>query len=263
MDKQLRNLNFDDKIQTVFSDEGRQNVVKRIKKLEKKPRLKLYIPKFVSTLVVTGVLFLGIVLISNEYNSPRETNTGSHASESINESNSEDGSHYSLDVDNNKDPDEIINGIIDEFSKDQLKVDAYVDRQDSTYNPYNYSLYMAHLDSAVMTGNYFYHSAFEGPPNTIEEIQLYLESILEHLNMIVYEEESEERIKEVIELTNHAIERKANLDDPIYDEIHDILHQLDEYYNMNPFIDDITTEGGAVVPEKIRDFEAEARESKK
>src|SRR5690606_5149528 len=97
----------------------------------------------------------------------------------------------------------------------------------------------AHSLSAIITGN-FYPFFGEEPPATVEEIQPYLESILNHLNAITYDEENEERIRLAIDLTSSALEIKAEPGDPLYEEIHAVLHELDEYYNQNPYLDDVT-----------------------
>ena len=46
-----------------------------------------------------------------------------------------------------------------------------------------------------------------------------------------------DQFNKVNQLVEQAIKNKVEQGDPILDEIHLILHELDEYYNVKPFID--------------------------
>src|SRR5690625_119021 len=58
-----------------------------------------------------------------------------------------------------------------------------------------------------------------------------LNRVKENLNGIIYDGDKEDALQRAIDLTDQAIEENVEKGDPILDEIHQIVHELLEYFN--------------------------------
>ncbi|WP_200411910.1 hypothetical protein [Virgibacillus salexigens] len=108
-------------------------------------------------------------------------------------------------------------------------------KSDPAKYPSNSHLYMAHLLSASLSGNTEVDNG--GKPIDIEEIESTLEGVSEELSQIKYEGERKSELQNVIDLTDQAINSDPQKGDEILNKIHTILHELDNHFNTNPFID--------------------------
>ncbi|MGJ9458504.1 hypothetical protein [Oceanobacillus sp. CF4.6] len=69
-----------------------------------------------------------------------------------------------------------------------------------------------------------------------ESIQGTLEDVERNLTLLTEyssDHEKAEDIQQAIDLTNQALADGADLGDPILDELHAIIHELDEYFNVD------------------------------
>lgn len=126
-------------------------------------------------------------------------------------------------------------------------MDTYGDDVNYDYSDPNYNLYASHLKAAVITQNAIYMAgSLHGEvdhPTFIE----YLESIILFLDNI---EPGEDKLQEFIkakQIAEQALEQEVSRWDPILDELHEVLHELDEYYNVKPFIDVRTSHDGMII----------------
>lgn len=154
---------------------------------------------------------------------------------------------------NREEPTEIIATEDNEKEKEELEVGAYFDyfwspesldtHDDYDYSDSNYNLYVAHLRAALITDNAIFL------PGRMDYFtyRRYLDSILFYLNEIVPGKEKIEEFQMAVQLAEQAIDNEVEKGDPILDDLHMILHELDEYYNAEAFQDHITTENGIIV----------------
>lgn len=224
MDKQLKELDFEGKIPTSFTEKDKQKVLTKIKDVEPRRKNKYhYFPKLLTAVVLTGLIFVGFVVGSHSFENGEGNAEGpivkedqdQHAQEKMEE---------------------------DEQKKEKLKVGAYVNRDEPDLNYSNYNLYMAHLRSAIITGNGIYGNGRTPMDEVV--FREYLESISTYLTKIEYSGEKEDVLLKTIELTNKAIENSTQKGDQTLDDIHAMIHELAEYFNTNPFVDDKTNERG-------------------
>ncbi|ALC85264.1 hypothetical protein AM499_05115 [Bacillus sp. FJAT-22090] len=249
MGKYLKEFNFDEKIKTYFTEENKQRVLEKINEIEKKRNKKPYYFQNALTLAFTiGLIILGFTLISNNLEGTKE-NAGE-----LNKTENE-----FIQNQNNDESNEVLGTVDDdeEKKKEKLKVGAHLElrspetnltwnKETKEYEKYdytdsNYNLYVAHLRAALITDNALYTRY---PSMDYTTYQKYLGSILFYLNEIEPDEEKIEELKMAIKLSEQAIETNAQKGDPILDELHLILHELDEYFNLYPFVDHITNEDG-------------------
>lgn len=102
--------------------------------------------------------------------------------------------------------------------------------------PSNFHLYMAHLLSVSIisdvTANKVEDSANQ------KEILMSLRNLKEELTQIKYKKDKRAEFQKVIKLTNEAL-KEDHRDTLVLTDIHNILHELDRYYNNQRFLDDI------------------------
>jgi len=92
----------------------------------------------------------------------------------------------------------------------------------------NYYLHLAHIDAAAITYNTTFGNG--GAPLGKEQFKTSLEGIKENLSAIKVTGEKKKDVQKAIYLTNEAIEAGAGKDDLILDDIHNVIHDLYEYY---------------------------------
>lgn len=234
LDKHLKEFNFEENINSTFTEENKQNVLGKINEIEKKRNKKHSIFANGLTLAFSvGLLIFGFNFVSNNIEGTKEN-------ELILNQNGEE-------------PTEIIATEDDEKEKEELEVGAYFDyfwspesldtHEDYDYSDSNYNLYVAHLRAALITDNAIFL------PGRMDYFtyRRYLDSILFYLNEIVPGKEKIEEFQMAVQLAEQAIDNEVEKGDPILDDLHMILHELDEYYNAEAFQDHITTENGIIV----------------
>lgn len=248
LDKYLKEINFDEKIVTSFTEKNKQSVLEKIKEIEKKRNKKQYYFQHALTLTFTaGLIIFGFIFISNNIDSTKENAGEPNVT----------GNGFNQNQ-NDKEPIEILGTENnDKKKKEKLKVGVYReywnpelnlvrDSKTKEYYPYdysdsNYNLYVAHLRAALITDNALFMRYRSMDYTTFKR---YLDSILFYLNEIEPDGEKIDELQMAIQLAKQAIENNVEKGDPILDELHMILHELDEYFNSNPFVDHITNEHG-------------------
>ncbi|MEK3995391.1 polyphosphate kinase [Psychrobacillus sp. FSL K6-2365] len=234
MDKHLKEFNFEENINSTFTEENKQNVLGKINEIEKKSNKKHSIFANGLTLAFSvGLLIFGFNFVSNNIEGTKENEL------ILNQ--------------NREEPTEIIATEDNEKEKEELEVGAYFDyfwspesldtHDDYDYSDSNYNLYVAHLRAALITDNAIFL------PGRMDYFtyRRYLDSILFYLNEIVPGKEKIEEFQMAVQLAEQAIDNEVEKGDPILDDLHMILHELDEYYNAEAFQDHITTENGIIV----------------
>lgn len=112
----------------------------------------------------------------------------------------------------------------------------------------NYNLFAAHLKAAAITENTIFMGAVRG--NEIPTHTMYINYLNEILLLLGNIEPSEENIEELTQakqIAQRVLDEEISKWDPILDELHMILHDLDEYYNVKPFKDNVMTEDGHLI----------------
>ncbi|WP_067730777.1 hypothetical protein [Oceanobacillus damuensis] len=105
---------------------------------------------------------------------------------------------------------------------------------DPSFYQSNYLLRAAHTGASIITLNINFNNG--GLAVDKESIQETLEHIEERLTLITEYSSGHKKaddIQRAIDLTNQALADGADLGDPILDEIHEIIHELDEYFNVD------------------------------
>ncbi|ATO38771.1 MULTISPECIES: hypothetical protein [Geobacillus] len=105
----------------------------------------------------------------------------------------------------------------------------------------NFELYNAHLNSAVFVDKAIANNG--GTPLSDEDYKMTLNEIKSSLDKIKYKgEEKKDELEKAKELVNQAIQNDAKKGDEIFDEIHQVIHNLDLHFNKTHFIDEKLTE---------------------
>lgn len=253
MDKYLKKINFKERVNTQFTEQSKKNVLEKINKIEQKRNNKKHYFQDVFTVVFSiGVIILGFTFFYNNLESANE-----NAPEPQNEFN----------LPNNKESIEVLGTDDEDKESEKVKVGGYFKQhwdaialkkwnpKTNSYTHYdysdsNYNLFITHLSAAMITDNgllVFYDEINE------ELYKKYLDSILFYLNKIEPTEEKINEFQKAIQLTEQAINNNVKKGDPILDELHLIIHELDEYYNAEPFTDGFTDEFGNLWPTLIKD----------
>ncbi|GAB3807747.1 hypothetical protein [Virgibacillus kimchii] len=95
--------------------------------------------------------------------------------------------------------------------------------------PTNDNLRLAHTEIAVITYNASFNNG--GKPINQDLFQDHLYGVKGLLTAIQYDGEKKDELQKAIDLTNQAIEQNAGKGDPILDDIHQIVHDLLEYFD--------------------------------
>ncbi|MEK5209683.1 polyphosphate kinase [Psychrobacillus sp. FSL H8-0510] len=243
MDKHLKEFNFEENINSTFTEENKQNVLGKINDIEKKRNKKQSLFANGLTLAFSvGLLIFGFNFVSNNIEGTKE-----------NVAESNDTENELILNQNGEEPTQTIATEDDEKEKEELEVGAYFDyfwspesldtHEDYDYSDSNYNLYIAHLRAALITDN----AIFLTGRMDYSTYKRYLDSILFYLNEIVPGEEKIEEFQMAVKLAEQAIDNEVEKGDPILDDLHMVLHELDEYYNAEAFQDHITNENGIIV----------------
>ncbi|GGJ77010.1 hypothetical protein [Virgibacillus salexigens] len=219
MNRQLKNLksNFEKKIPTTFTIDDKQRIFENIKDNTGKRRSSTYhvFPRIITGMAIITLVFIGFVFINSETPNPIGDGRGnaSGPTETYKESIKEGQQERSI-------------------IEEELTVNG---KSDPAKYPSNSHLYMAHLLAASLSGNTEVDNG--GKPIDKEEIESTLEGVSEELSQIKYEGERKSELQNVIDLTDQAINSDPQKGDEILSKIHTILHELDNHFNTNPFID--------------------------
>ncbi|MED3783155.1 hypothetical protein [Geobacillus stearothermophilus] len=105
----------------------------------------------------------------------------------------------------------------------------------------NDELYFAHLNSAIFVDKANVNNG--GTSLTNEDYRGILKELKGNLDRIKYNgEEKKDELEKAKKLVNQAIQNDAKKGDEIYNEIHQVLHDLDLYFNKTHFADEKLTE---------------------
>lgn len=242
LDKHLKEFNFEEKINTTFTEENKKRVLGKIDEIEKKRKKKnSYFANGLTLAFSVGLLIFGFNFVSNNIEGTKENAADSNTESEL------------ILNQNGEEPTEVIATEDDEKEKEELEVGAYFDyfwypeklntHEDYDYSDSNYNLYVAHLRAALITDN----AIFLPGRMDYSTYKRYLDSILFYLNEIVPGEEKIEEFQMAVQLAEQAIDNEVEKGDPILDDLHMILHELDEYYNAEAFQDHITSENGIII----------------
>lgn len=251
MDKHLKELDFEKNIKTKFTEKNKENVLNRIHQGDQNPSIKPkrhYFQNALTIVFAVGLLFLSFTLIS--YDGSKEQAGEMHdLNKNSNNQDTVTGMEAGKGEDENKARRKLVVG--GEFILWDPETLKYYDYKTDTYTDYdyldsNYNLYVAHLRAALITDNAIFMS-YKTINHTL--FKRYLDSILFFLNIVDYGEERADEFKLAIQLIEKAIQQNVEKGDPILDEIHMLLHELDEYYNAEPVRDHHTTQNGLKFPE--------------
>lgn len=257
MDNQLKELDFEKKINVTFTEENKRNVLNKIQKVEQKKMSKPHYLQNALTFTFTiGLIFFGYTMFANN--------------------DVQESAEYSTQLNNQTPPNSgdskaVITSEGDKESK-QLKVGGEYDswnaitfarvdpetniRVEYDFSDPNYNLFAAHLKAAAITENAIFMGAVRGNEIPTHTIYInYLNEILLLLDNIEPSEENIEELTQAKQITQRVLDEEISKRDPILDELHMILHELDEYYNVKPFIDNgMTTDGHQVlIPDETED----------
>lgn len=257
MDKQLKELDFEKKINVTFTEENKRNVLNKIQKVEQKKMSKPHYLQNALTFTFTiGLIFFSYTMFANN--------------------DVQESAEYSTQLNNQTPPNSgdtktVITSEGDKESK-QLKVGGEytfwdpitltrVDSDTNTriqydYSDPNYNLFAAHLKAAAITENTIFMGAVMG--NEIPTHTIYINYLNEILLLLGNIEPSEENLEELMQakqITQRVLDEEISKRDPILDELHMILHDLDEYYNVKPFKDNVMTQDGlqVLLPDETED----------
>lgn len=110
----------------------------------------------------------------------------------------------------------------------------------NTYPKYesNFNLYFAHLNASVFVDKSKVNNG--GKPLSAEDYKSILNEMKKNLSEIKYDNNGEKKaeLDKAIKLVNQAIQSKAKKGDPIFNEIHQTIHDLDVYFNTTHFVDE-------------------------
>ncbi|MGJ9458503.1 hypothetical protein [Oceanobacillus sp. CF4.6] len=95
----------------------------------------------------------------------------------------------------------------------------------------NFKLDKAHSLSSILAEKASVKN--NGEPLAADQVRSYLEDIRFDLMDIEYSGEKEEELQKAIDLTSKAFMDEAKLGDPILDDIHTIIHELNIYFNLD------------------------------
>lgn len=95
--------------------------------------------------------------------------------------------------------------------------------------PTNDNLRLAHNEIAVITNRASFNNG--GEPINQDLLQDHLYGVKGLLTAIQYDGEKKDELQKAIDLTNLAIDQNAGKGDPILDDIHQIVHDLLEYFD--------------------------------
>ncbi|WP_339195874.1 polyphosphate kinase [Solibacillus sp. FSL R5-0449] len=251
MDKHLKELNYEKNLKTSFTKENKRMVLDKIHKVEQNRKTKPHYFQNALAVVLTGaVLFLGITFISNNDVVLENASETNQSENQLGNNQNDEGSIAVPDNDKEQEKKELVVGgkyslwdaeTLSKRDPDTDKVIYY------DYSDPNYNLFAAHLKAAVITQNSIYmaggiHGEVDHP--TFIE---YLESIILFLDNIKPGEDKLLEFKKAKQIAEQALEQEVSRWDPILDELHEVLHELDEYYNVNPFIDGRTSHDGMII----------------
>ncbi|ATP40868.1 polyphosphate kinase [Solibacillus sp. R5-41] len=257
MDKQLKELDFEKKINVTFTEENKRNVLNKIQKVEQKKMSKPHYLQNALTFTFTiGLIFFGYTMFANN---------------DVQESAEDSTQLNNQTPPNSGDSNAVITSEVDKEHK-QLKVSAkysYWDpitftrvdtetnkRVEYDFSDPNYNLFAAHLKAAAITENTIFMGAVRGNEIPTHTIYIkYLNEILLLLGNIEPSQENLEELTQAKQITQRVLDEEISKRDPILDELHMILHDLDEYYNVKPFKDNVMTQDGlqVLLPDETED----------
>lgn len=249
MDKHLKELNFEKNIKTSFTEKDKKMILNEIHKVEQNRITKPHYFQNVLTVVLTvGVLFFGIIFFNNHEGTKENTGETNQTENHLGKNQNNEGSLAVSDNDKEQENEKKVLKVGRKFTFwDPERFNKY-DYKTETYTYYdfsdsNYNLYAAHLKAAVITDNAIYMSANELEPSIYVQ---YLESIIFLLENIEHGEDEEkiEEFKKAEQLAKLALKQGVSDWEPTLEELHEMLHELDEYYNVHPFKDGITGSNG-------------------
>ncbi|MFJ5771693.1 polyphosphate kinase [Psychrobacillus sp. NPDC093180] len=253
MDKYLKELNFEEKINTSFTEENKQSVLIKINEIEKTGKPKQYYFQHVLTLAFTaGLVIFGYTFISNNIEGINENAGEPNIIEkglTQNQNEEESIEILGMEEDEDKKKEKLKAGVYRPNGNPESDLIWDHEKRESIpydYSNSNYNLYVAHLRAAMITDNGLYIRHRTMPNTTFIR---YLESILFYLNEIEPGEEKNDELQMAIQLAEQALNNNVEKGDPTLDELHMILHELDEYFNKNPFEDSVETEFGVKIKE--------------
>jgi len=250
LDKHLKEFNFDENINTTFTEENKQSVLEKINEIEKKRKKKQsYFANGLTLAFSAGLIILGYTFVSNNIEGTKENASDPNNTENeliLNQNGKETNEVLaSEDDDDDKKKEELeVGAYFDEFwnpeslSKRNSKTGIY---EHYDYSDSNYNLYVAHLRAALITDNAIFLSR---EMMDYSNYKRYLDSILFFLHEIEPGGEKIDEYQMAIQLAEQAIENDVEKGDPILDELHMILHELDEYYNAEALQDHVTSQFG-------------------
>ena len=238
-------MDFENKVKVSFTKENKQDVLNKIKQIEEKQSKKHH-SRNTFTLAFSLVFSLGIIIIGFMFISNNSKDFKNFDTEPNYNVTLVQPENHSIDGEESEDKEirELIVGGHYVYYWDPVSLNSLNASTNTTYyydyTDSNFNLFLAHLRAATITDNaLLLASRFkDGIDDTT--YQTYLEGIQFFLNKIELGEAGKEKLDQfnkVNQLVEQAIKNKVEQGDPILDEIHLILHELDEYYNVQPFID--------------------------
>lgn len=250
MDKHLKELNFEKKIKTSFTEDNKRMIMNEIHKVEQNRITKPHYFQNVLTVVLTvGVLFFGFIYVNSEGFKEKAGETN-HLGSQQGKNQNDEGSIAIPDNDKEQEKKELVVGgkyslwDAETLSKRDPETDKVIYYD---YSDPNYNLFAAHLKAAVITQNSIYMAGgIHGEVDHRTFIE-YLESIILFLDNIKPGEDKLLEFKKAKQIAEQALEQEVSRWDPILDELHEVLHELDEYYNVKPFIDGRTSHDGLII----------------
>lgn len=121
-------------------------------------------------------------------------------------------------------------------TKEFLAVGGYPDPED---NKANFNLYKMHIDINTISGNGTFKNG--GKKLHYSQVQDYIRAIREYSYYLKYNgdnENIENKIEKVQEISGELFKEKAIKDDPRIQKLHDLIHELDKKFNANNSIND-------------------------
>ncbi|MEK5185402.1 polyphosphate kinase [Solibacillus sp. FSL R5-0691] len=249
MDKHLKELNFEEKIKTSFTEDNKRMIMNEIHKVEQNRITKPHYFQNILTVVLTvGVLFFGFIYVNNHEGTNEIAGDTNQTENHLGKNQNNEGSLAVSDNDKEQENEKKVLEVGRKFTFWDPERFYKYDYKTETYTYYdfsdsNYNLYAAHLKAAVITDNAIYMSPNELEPSIYVQ---YLESIIYLLENIEHGEDKEknEEFKKAAQLAKLALKQGVSNWEPTLEELHEVLHELDEHYNTNPFKDGITGSNG-------------------
>lgn len=121
--------------------------------------------------------------------------------------------------------------------KEQLTVG--VDPHNHPEYKSNFELYFAHLNSAVLVGKANVDNG--GETLSDEDYKRILNDIKKNLDNIKYNGEKKDELNKVKKLVDQAIQNNTIKSDDVFQEIHQIIHELDKRFNATYFVDEVSS----------------------